>query len=154
MKLFFLFLHLLLLWTFIFTYAQMVSYFSFITFLILRKNVVSDIKLVFLSPLATFVNWCIRFSVGKLLLHHLITFIILTKSVVSDMKFVSLHLLLLWTCIFTYAQMVSYFLVITFLILIKSVVSNMKLVFLSPLATFVNLCICFSSAGKLLFITS
>ena len=77
------------------------------------------------------------------------------KTVVSDLKFLSLHLLLLSTCIFTYAQMVSYFsLLHNFYHSDKSVVSDMKFVFLSPFATSVNLCIHLCSGGKLLFITS
>ena len=111
MKFVFLFLHLLLLWTCAFAYAQRVSYFA-----ILHIFYHSDIKcgewheICFsLSPFATSVNLCIRVcSVGKLLF---LTLIILTQSVVSDMKFVFLflHLLLLWTCAFAYAQRVSYF---------------------------------------------
>ena len=66
-----------------------------------------------LSPLATSVNLCIHYcSACKLL--FFITLLLSSfwpKSVVSDTKFVFLflHLLLLWTCAFAYAQRVSYF---------------------------------------------
>ena len=153
----FLFLHLLLLWTCAFAYAQSVSYFSLLhDFYHSGKKCGEWHEICFhFSLFATFVNLCIRLcSGGKLLF---LTFIILTKSVVSDMKFVflSLHLLLLWTCALAYAQHVSYF-----AILHNFYPSDKKcgewheiFVSLSPFATFVNLCICLCSVGKLLFIT-
>ena len=110
-----------------------------------------------LSALVTFENLCIcLWSAGK----STSSLIILPKSVMSDMKFVFLflHLLLLWTSPFTYAQSVSYFSIhlITFIILTKSVVSDINFVFsFFPLATSVNLCICWwCSGGELLFTTS
>ena len=105
-------------------------------------------------PLATFGNLYIRLSsAGKLLspLHH---FYHSDKRCGEWQEFVFLffHLVLLWTCAFADAKPVSYFhYFIIFIILTKSVVSDMNFVFLSLhlLHTFVNLCTCLSSAGKL-----
>ena len=109
MKFVFLFLHLLLLWTCAFTYAQRVSYFSLLdTFYHSDKKCGEWHEICFyLSPFATSVNLCIRlYSGGKLLF---LTFIILTKcGEWHEICFLFLHLLLLWTCAFAYAQSVSY----------------------------------------------
>ena len=112
MKFVFLFLHLLLLWTCAFAYAQEVSYFSILhNFYHSAKKCGEWHEICFsLSPLTTFVNLCIPLCSGSKLLF--LTFIILTKSVVSDMKFVFLlfHLLLCERMhLLMYAQLVSYF---------------------------------------------
>ena len=160
MKFVFLILYLLLLWTCAFAYAQLVSYFSLLYNLSFSQKV-------------WWVTWNLFFSLSTcyfcelvhslmhrryVTFHYFITFIILTKSVVSDMKFVFLflHLLLLWTCAFAYAQEVSYFsLLHNFYHSDKKYGEWHEICFsLSPLATSVNLCIYFCSACKLLFITS
>ena len=158
MKFVFLFLHLLLLWTCAFTYAQRVSYFALLhNFYHSDKKCGEWHEISFsLSPLATSVNLCIRLcSVGKLLF---LAFIILTQSVVSDMKFVFLflHLLLRWTCAFAYAQGVSYFSPLHNFYHSDTKCGEWHAICFSHslLATSVNLCIRLCSVGKLLFITS
>ena len=91
-------------------------------------------------------------SYFSLLLAYL--FIILTQSVEVMYFFLFLHSLLLWTYAFADVQDVSYFSLIhayLFIILTQSVGSDV-LFSLSPLATSVNLCICWCSEGKLDFI--
>ena len=158
MKFVFLFLHLLLLWTCAFAYAQPVSYFSLLHNFYHSDKKCGEWHEIFfsLSPFATSVNLCIRVcSDGKLLL---LTFIILTQSVVSDMKFVLLflHLLLLWTCAFAYAQRVSYFAIFHIFYHSYTKCSEWhEICFsLSSFATSVNLCIRVCSACKLLCNTS
>ena len=131
----------------------------FLTFIILTKSVVSDMKFVFLS-LHLLLLWTCAFAYAQRVSYFtmLITFIILTKSVVSGMKFVFLflHLLLLWTCAFVYAQLVSYFsLFNNFYHSDKKCGEWHEICFpLSPFATSVNLCIRLFSVGKLLCNTS
>ena len=106
---FFLFIHLLFLWTCAIAYSQDVSYFS-----LLQKVLWVTWNFVFLF-LKLLLLWTCAFTYAQVVsyFHYLITFIILTKSVVSDMKLVFfLHLLLLWTCAISYAQELSYFLVV------------------------------------------
>ena len=157
MKFVFLILYLLLLWTCAFTYTQLVSYFSLLHNLSFSQKV-------------WWVTWNLFFSLSTcyfcelvhslmhrryVTFHYFITFIILTQSVVSDMKFF-LHLILMWTCTFAYAQGVSYFsLPHNFYHSDKKCGEWYEICFsLSLLATSVNLCIHLCSVGKLLFITS
>ena len=157
------FLHLLLLWTCAFAYTQSVSYFSILYTLLSFWLKVLLVAWIFFPFLHLLLLWTCTFAdVQEVsyfsLLFFMRTFLSFWHKVSEVMYFfLFLHLLLLWTCAFTNAQRVSYFssLLCYFYHSDQKCGEWHEICFsFFPLATSVNLCICWCSGGKLLFTTS